>query len=181
MTKSRAESEPSTARVQPTAERGQHDTLEYAEVTVFSELGRRSTSKALVHRVRTQRVIDRLWSAGLLTDQQFTAAAKFWGLYHLSGMSAGRASTLEGHLNRAGGGPQWLNADRAMVARDEWRRALRAIPARFSGVFVLAVVEDLPLRQIVARRGVAVGGRQVRAALEDLRAALDALAAHWRS
>lgn len=165
-------------RIMPTAERFQHDRITYGEETIFSELGGRGTSKALTHRVKTQRVIDALWMAGKLDDRQFKAAAKFWALYHASGMEGARAIDL----NRTGGGsggPLYAVSDRACSARQEWNAAFRLIPMRLSGVFVWVVVSDSPLRQWVARRGGRTASRLAEAR-EQLCDALDILAGHWR-
>ena len=170
---------PDEPRVMPTAERGQHDALVYGEVVVFSELGTRGTSKAMATRVTTQRVIDRLWNGGVLDDRQFSAACKFWALYHLSGMEAGRAMNLNGAGGGGQGGPAFLMSERATGARREWNQALAAIPRGRRPVFVWVVMDDKPLRQWVARHGMRPGRAVTRAGVE-LAEALDAVAGHWR-
>ena len=166
-------------RVMPTAERGQHDRLEYGEIIVFSELGTRGTSKAMATRVTTQRVIDRMRVEGKITERQHQAAERFWRFYHASGMEAGRAVDY----NRTGGGsggPAYALTERAASARQDWNRALRAVPQRVSGVFVWVVCDDWPIWQWIAKRGVKAGGSQQRKAREDLHEALDAVADFWK-
>ena len=165
-------------RVMPTAERGQHDALVYGEVVVFSELGTRGTSKAMATRVTTQRVIDRLWNGGVLDDRQFSAACKFWALYHLSGMSPTGAIDY----NRTGGGcggPAFAVSERATLARQEWLAALQAVSKGRQMLFQWVVMDDKPLRQWVARHGMRPGRAVTRAGVE-LAEALDAVAGHWR-
>lgn len=178
--KPRPAPEPESDRVQPTPERFQHDHIEHGEVLLYSGHGVRSTSKALAHRVRTQRVIDRLLMHETITETQHKAAERLWRLTHAARM-VGLAKVNPIGDRVSGGAGAWSSLAAGVEAREEVKDALRAVPARLRAILRWVVVDDLALRYCAARRaGRAIGGREVAAVAAELGEGLDALVRFWR-
>ena len=128
------------AMVRPTAEREAHDEVLVEDRTVLDERGG-GMIRARGPRVVTQTPLDRYLRRGSIGDRQHKAGEKLRSDWYVSGLEPHVVANL---LGSGGGecGYGMAKGEGQAIAREEWRRAVKATGIRLSPILIAVCCED---------------------------------------